>query len=148
LKGELENLKGRDISYLYHEYFEDINSPMYFRDFASALSQHSLQYLADARQNGFNVPANHPVMRRLILESQTDRLRREECMDFLSNSPFRRALVIHENREIDFAGMTSRFENLHMLSRCRPKETPPPGSHPKELRFDHNRLASRALFEA
>ncbi len=47
LKGDIETLLKTPDAYLFHEFLEDVNEPLYFHQFAARLPAHGLQYLGD-----------------------------------------------------------------------------------------------------
>jgi SAM-dependent methyltransferase len=136
IKQDLQWLKGRPSSYVLHEYLEEVNDPIYFQEFAARLARHGLVYMADGRVNGINVP-NHPVMQRFLTETASDRVLREQYMDFLTNRAFRRALVVRAGQPIDFSQMERRLENMQIMSHCKPASVPPQGTSVPELKFPH-----------
>jgi methyltransferase-like protein len=119
LRGEVQWLQGTDESYVLHEYFEDTNQPIYFRDFATRVAKHGLQYLGDALQNGIVAAENWAPFRSWMDANPDDRIRQEQYADYVRNREFRRALVCHANRTIDQTQMLRRAETMHAATFMR-----------------------------
>lgn len=108
LKGEVQYLQGKPDSYVLHEYLESTNQPFYFRDFASRIGTHGLQYVGDALQNGMVAAQNWPPFRSWMEANRDDLIRREQYADFVRNREFRRALICRGDLTIDRTQMPAR----------------------------------------
>jgi methyltransferase-like protein/SAM-dependent methyltransferase len=82
--------------YLYHEYLEIENNPMYFKDFIGLASARNLTYLGEAgladmapQRLGNEV---HDTLSRI---SGGNILATEQYMDFFTNRTFRQTLLVH-----------------------------------------------------
>jgi SAM-dependent methyltransferase len=94
LRERIEDLRPHVDAYLFHEYLEDVNEPVYFRDFAERAAAHGLQYLDEA------VPTPLPsAIGAEVLDAvealPVDALDREQYLDFLRGRSFRRGLLCH-----------------------------------------------------
>jgi methyltransferase-like protein/ubiquinone/menaquinone biosynthesis C-methylase UbiE len=112
LKGEVQYLQGKPDSYVLHEYIESTNRPLYFRDFASRIATHGLQYVGDALQNGMVAAQNWPPFRSWMEANRDDLIRREQYADFVSNREFRRALICRGDLTIDRTQMLARAQTM------------------------------------
>lgn len=112
LKREMEQWVNRPPQYVVHEYLDEANRPFYIHDFIAQAKSHGLQYLADAQNNAVLFETG-----KLLDEAKDDVTRREQYWDFLKNTGFRRALLVHADREIDRSAMMDRLESLHVSSR-------------------------------
>ena len=96
LKQVLDTIRPEADAYLFHEYLEDVNEPVYFRQFAEAAARHGLQYLSEADFGSsliWNLPKQvGETLRRIA----SDLIRMEQYMDFVLNRPFRQSLLIHQ----------------------------------------------------
>ena len=119
LKSEVQYLEGKAESYIVHEYLEDANQPIYFRDFATRIAEHGLQYLGDALQNGLFGGENWPAFRSWMEANRDDLVRREQYVDFVRNRVFRRALICHGNLAIDRTRMLARAETMQIAGFLR-----------------------------
>lgn len=119
LKGEVQYLQGKSESYLLHEYFEGLNHPFYFRDFAARIAKQGLQYLGDAVQNGMVAAENWAPFKSWMEANRDDLIRQEQYVDFVRNREFRRALICHGNLTIDRAQMLARAETMQTAAFFR-----------------------------
>ncbi len=90
---------GRPDSYLYHEMLADHNQPFYFQEFVGQVESAGLQYLGDAdvpRMFTFDLPPTA----RTFLEGMP-LLVREQYLDFLRGSSFRKSLLSHKVVEVE-----------------------------------------------
>ncbi len=97
LRDEAEQISRAQDYYLYHEYLEIENNPMYFKDFIALASQRKLAYLGEAglsdmapQRLGKDI---HETLSRI---SGGHILATEQYMDFFTNRAFRQTLLVHE----------------------------------------------------
>jgi SAM-dependent methyltransferase len=114
LKSEMQYLQGKAESYILHEYLEDVNEPIYFRDFAGLVAKHGLQYLGDALQNGMMGAESWPAFMSWMQANRDDLIRREQYVDFARNRVFRRALVCRGSLALDRTRLVSRAETMQI----------------------------------
>src|SRR6476469_5498146 len=89
-------------AHLLHDLLEDQNHPIYFQDFVARAGSNGLQYLADAQNNGsFVEEGSSAKVKRLLDSLGGDWVRREQYLDFMRNTTFRRALLVPAERKID-----------------------------------------------
>ena len=87
-------------TYLFHEYLEEVNQPLYFHQFAERAAAHGLQYIWESVQGdlaGYLRGEAKETLDRL----STDVIRREQNIDFLINRRFRRSLLCHDDVALD-----------------------------------------------
>jgi SAM-dependent methyltransferase/methyltransferase-like protein len=99
-------------SYLLHEYLEETNTPLYFRDFAARLSQHSLQYLGESDAYLTEVDNLPAGVAQKLREFSHDRIELEQYLDFVLNRTFRRTLLCHAGRPLDRSMQPERMRRL------------------------------------
>ncbi|HEY1380530.1 MAG TPA: class I SAM-dependent methyltransferase [Gemmataceae bacterium] len=157
LRGEAETLRDEPDSYLFHEFLEADNRPVYFHQFAAAAAGHRLQYVAEAAPQplpGHLPPEAVPTLAALA----GDRVRLEQHLDFLRGRAFRRSLLCHAAARPDWDGVAGRLPAFAVSSDARP-EGDGAGADgreafltPTKLRFTTNdpalRAALRHLWEA
>lgn len=85
--------------YLYHDYISDRNEPFYFHQFAAMLEPFDLQFAAEAditqtAAMGVSAEATAALNRAPILD-------REQLLDFLVNTGYRRSVVCRKDRKIN-----------------------------------------------
>ncbi len=99
LEEEIKALANEPDGYLYHEYLEEHNRPMYFRDFVSRAAAFGLQYLGEAiypHMRPLDLPAKaRDVVEQMPLEDG------EQLMDFARNRMFRRTLLCRRDVALD-----------------------------------------------
>lgn len=83
-------LNNSNESYIFHEYLEEYNTPLYFSDFVQTANNHGLSYLIDALM----VPTYVTFTENL---EPLDRIEREQYGDFLCNRNFRASILTHTN---------------------------------------------------
>ena len=82
-------------SYLFHEYLEQTNLPMYFREFIERAERVGLQYLSEAVVSEM-LTSHFPASVAATLERiSPDLLHLEQYMDFARNRQFRQTLLCH-----------------------------------------------------
>ena len=123
---EMEALKGKDDSYVYHEYLEECNFPFYFHEFTDQLSPFGLQYLGEA---DLSLPFGKANMQALTdaFESLSDGyLQLEQYSDFVTGRMFRQSLICHQeqvlSRNYD-PNILQRFRLESLLEPCLRDET-------------------------
>jgi methyltransferase-like protein/2-polyprenyl-3-methyl-5-hydroxy-6-metoxy-1,4-benzoquinol methylase len=98
-------------TYLFHEYLEDINQPIYFHQFVAKAAAHGLQYLGDAKLR--------------TAAQRGDRIGHEQYGDFLANRSFRRSLLCHAEIKLDLAAGAASLVECHATARARPVSAVP-----------------------
>jgi methyltransferase-like protein len=93
IEEEAREVAGFDDWYLLHDSLADCNTPLYFREFVERAAEAGLQYVADDRFPRWETRLPPEVVRTLT--PLPDRIRREQYMDFLFNTTFRRSLLCH-----------------------------------------------------
>jgi len=97
LKKELEALKNSEDWYLFHDYMEVVNTPIYFHQFVDQADQQNLQYLAEADfSTMFSHGFSEEICQTLEKVSQ-DIVQKEQYMDFLRNRQFRQTLLCRKD---------------------------------------------------
>jgi methyltransferase-like protein len=92
-KQVMPTLMSVNADYLYHEYLEENNRPMYFHEFISMAMEHKLQYLGEALFHSM-MSTNYPEDIRDTLDRISHNiLELEQYMDFLRNRRFRCTLL-------------------------------------------------------
>lgn len=107
IRNEIAFLRRASPHYVFHEYLEEFNQPVLFRDFAADAAAAGLSYLCDA-QSWPNDDAESQST-----ELVEDRIEHEQLQDLISLRKFRRSLLIKSNS--DFLPH-SRAERLSELS--------------------------------
>jgi SAM-dependent methyltransferase len=125
VRTELEMLQRRGDSYLLHEYLERSNQPYLLTEFVALAREHGLEYVADSRVRTSPESQSAEVQRALGELGGSDRLLREQYLDFLRNRTFRRSLLVHGGREVLGAPEASGMMGLRFQTLASPV-TPSP----------------------
>ncbi|TXT18292.1 MAG: hypothetical protein FD132_2122, partial [bacterium] len=88
LLAEIEYLRRAPPSYVYHEYLEETNEPVWFGEFMARARAAGLDYLADAGIASM-LPETLGQEAEAMLAGETDRIRREQLMDCARLRKFR-----------------------------------------------------------
>lgn len=103
LKKELQYVSQLDDHYLFHEYLEEYNDPVFFSQFIEHATRHELQYVIDTRNPFISSDNVFAEEAKKLLE--IDLIEREQYLDFLRNNTFRETLLCHQhivlNRELE-----------------------------------------------
>jgi SAM-dependent methyltransferase len=117
----LESQRER-VSYLVHEYLDEDNAPLWFRQFADRAAQHGLQYLGEANKLAVTA-ALPPAVEEALLGA--GRIEREQARDLLTGRTFRRSLLCHREVVLDedrHSGMIARIPRLWTAAEVEPAE--------------------------
>ncbi|WP_064615431.1 methyltransferase regulatory domain-containing protein [Streptobacillus moniliformis] len=95
MKDVLKNLLDKDTHYLYHEYFEKYNDPMYFYEFSKMLAKHNLIHVVDSSMSNSYPNFNQEVKTAINNECSDNRIAKEQYYDFLRNAQFRTSIITH-----------------------------------------------------
>jgi SAM-dependent methyltransferase len=127
LDEEVAKLREETDAYLFHEFLEDDNQPLYFRAFAARAAAADLQYLAEAQAG----PLPTRLAGRLagaLERIAPDLIEREEYEDFLIGRSFRRTLLCHAGVPLGRPPDPRTVTRLHLVTRLKPKQ--PVGATP------------------
>ncbi|QCD53239.1 class I SAM-dependent methyltransferase [Campylobacter sp. RM16192] len=97
----LEHIEGiekiKSDSYIVHEYLEIFNDPIYFKDFAKRLDDEGLAYLSDVNLDDvFKADLGLEGFDEYINANFTNRIDKEQAIDFFTNRVFRQSLITHK----------------------------------------------------
>lgn len=124
LKDELNQMREKDDSYLFHDYLEDVNEPLYFYQFVEAAEAQGLQYLGEADYRVMSV-SNFPREVEAMLHSvASNRVEMEQYMDFLRNRMFRQTLLCHREVALEKRPLPQSILGLHVSSPAKPESQP------------------------
>jgi methyltransferase-like protein len=95
IQEELNHLRECSDSYVYHDYLEKVNAPVYFHQFAAMAGKHGLQYLAEAEFNTMFAGGFSKETAETLEQISQDLIHTEQYMDFVRNRFFRQTLLCH-----------------------------------------------------
>lgn len=113
LRGELEQIRQLSPNYLFHEFLEENNHPVFFHEFVEHLEHYGLQYIADAKMPRAAVEQFFPDLSVTIFEQ-------EQYWDFLRNTPYRESLITHQTLPVERECLTPQFERYYLAAPLKP----------------------------
>ncbi|HXV74124.1 MAG TPA: methyltransferase regulatory domain-containing protein, partial [Sphingomonadales bacterium] len=120
LKAEVDYLGTKRDDYIFHEYLEKDNFPVYFHQFAEGARKAGLRYVADAEVATMLTEAFSENVAK-TLRTAPNILQQEQYMDFLRNRRFRRSLLCHNGQPLDRNLKGERLKNLFVSAGAFPK---------------------------
>lgn len=105
--------------FLYHDLLADESEPIYFLDFMDGAARHGLQFVAEADLKQLFPPAL-PQSASLQLQRITDRVEREQYLDFVRCRLFRQTVLCRKGCELHFDPSPDRFRRLLIGTPTRP----------------------------
>ena len=126
LRQHVELLRQHSDAYLFHEFLEENNQPVYFLQFCERLAAHGLRYLAEAEFH--SMVADTKFTPEVLLELQAlapNLLQQEQYMDFLRNRMFRQTLICHAHLQPSYDVKAERLFALRAASPLRPVSPEP-----------------------
>jgi methyltransferase-like protein/protein-L-isoaspartate O-methyltransferase len=139
--GQLANLEKWENAALLHDELSDINTPLYFHEFAAQAEQHGLQYLAEADFPQVMMHDLSDEAVNLLRQIAHSTIELEQYLDFLRHQTFRRTLLCHASIDVDRTLRAERVQHLYFASRARLRqdaegaayfETPDGSTYPAE----------------
>lgn len=105
-----EILKMQDY-YVGHEYLEFFNNPMYLHEFVDLMRKENLEYISDvALRLSIASIYNQSTVEKLQQLSQGDHVIKEQCLDYILDTKFRRALICKKS-QAEKLNFTESFPN-------------------------------------
>ena len=120
LKTELDYLRKKEFAYLFHEYLEEVNEPVYFYQFAERAAARGLQYLGEVQISAMVAGNFGAEIEQTLRQISTDLIHMEQYMDFLRNRMFRRSLLCHQGIPITHTLYPDTVRRLHVSSSAQP----------------------------
>ncbi|HKO57301.1 MAG TPA: class I SAM-dependent methyltransferase [Thermoanaerobaculia bacterium] len=106
--------------YLMHEYLEQTNAPLYFRDFAARAAGHGLRYVCEAEPHAAEVDNLPAAVAEKLRGFTSDPIELEQYLDFVVNRAFRRTLLTHADVPLDRTMHVERMRRLSASSAAKP----------------------------
>ena len=97
MKAELERILAHDAGHIFHDELAEYNEPCFFTQFAGLAGRHGLQYVGEA---DFFEMFGHGLTesaRQGLAQIGSNRLLREQYLDFLKCRRFRQTLLCHQD---------------------------------------------------
>jgi methyltransferase-like protein/2-polyprenyl-3-methyl-5-hydroxy-6-metoxy-1,4-benzoquinol methylase len=154
IKDNLQLLRNAEggANYVFHDYLEPFNAPVYFYQFAEHAAEHGLQFLAEADIAQMQDGPLSDEGREALAEIAKDRLEREQYLDFLKNRSFRETLLCHDDVVLEHEPRTDRLRSMRFSADLNCTQANPDLAAEEPLKFTATRevtySASRPEFRA
>ena len=116
LRAEAQRFVKGDPDHLFHDDLTEWNSPAYFVQFFGHAAAHGLQFLAEADQSEMEDYALPAETRRQLDILATDRIRRQQYLDFVKARRFRQTLLCHSELAVLDQASHDRVGSLYVSS--------------------------------
>ena len=120
LRSEAELVNQQDDDYIFHEYLEDCNAPLYFSEFARQAAAHGLQYLADADRGLRSLDSLPAGLLDAMRQHADGIVGQEQLLDYYSNRTFRSSMLVPAELRVDRSVTTQRLRRLFVRSPLQP----------------------------
>jgi methyltransferase-like protein/SAM-dependent methyltransferase len=121
LKTELDFIRKQSDSYIFHEYLESFNEPMYFHQFVEMAGQVGLQYVGESELSAMFGGHFSPEVQKTLSQVGHDVLQMEQYMDFLRNRTFRQTLLTHQGVKISRHLEPAILSGMYISCNYKPK---------------------------
>lgn len=114
------NLRDEADSYFFHEYLEEANQPLYFREFAARAAAQGLEYVGDSYLASGCPPHLAPETRANLERVTPDYIAWEQYLDFLRNRMFRNSLLTHAGTAVRRVPSLDALRAFYFAAPVRP----------------------------
>lgn len=121
LKDEMDRLKQRPRTYLFHEHLESCNTPLYFNEFMQRAQGAGLAYLGDDMLPSSWRGRAHPDAARLMRDLDSDILRREQYLDYLQGTQFRQTLLCRAAAPVNYSPHSDAVRGRFLSTDLQPR---------------------------
>jgi methyltransferase-like protein/2-polyprenyl-3-methyl-5-hydroxy-6-metoxy-1,4-benzoquinol methylase len=125
LRSHFRWLLEKDDYLLLHDDLAEVNTPVYFHEFASHAAAHGLQFLSEAEAAESRLEGVREDLREQIKTISADQVVLEQYLDFMKNRMFRRTLVCHADRTLDRNPSPSLIDDLAISCPAIPQSRTP-----------------------
>ncbi|WP_013628089.1 methyltransferase regulatory domain-containing protein [Rubinisphaera brasiliensis] len=139
LQRELEIVKHRQDSYLFHEHLEQDNDPLFFYQFAEQASSHGLRYLSETQFSEMVPSRFSPEITQTLQTLSRDIIHAEQYLDFLRNRTFRRTLICRADRTLQRELGADQLQRMSVRCGLKLQPSPVPLHQPGEQQFKNSR---------
>lgn len=138
----LRELEGKT-AYIFHEYLEEVNEPIYFEEFARRLADSGLQYIADAELDAVTAQIVPAETAEVVQQLAGSLIEFEQALDFVRGRLFRRSIVGQLELKPDRSVKPDRVYGLFVTSMIRlPPEGDIDSDEPAKFAIDAQRSFS------
>ena len=108
---QIEEILNMQDYYVAHEYLEYFNKPMYLHEFVDLVRKENLEYISDvALRLSIASVYNDSTVQKLQQLSQGDHVIKEQCLDYILDTKFRRSLICKKAKR-EKLNFTESFSN-------------------------------------
>ncbi len=125
LKAELEQLQKVPDQYLYHEFLEGENNPVYFHQFMERAAAKGLRYIGEAEAAAMAPRAFPEEVQKVLTRLAPNQVELEQYMDFLRNRMFRQTLLCHKEQTPNYQLRPEQVIEYAVASQARPVSQKP-----------------------
>ncbi len=117
---EIKNFSGLPSTFVFHEFLEEENKPVYFHQFTERAKVFGLTYLGDAYLHTM-LAGNFPsTVAEKLQAFNRNVIHQEQVMDFLSNRHFRHTLLCHQGTSLRRAISADVISQFYIASSLQP----------------------------
>lgn len=108
---QIEEVVGMQDYYVAHEYLESFNHPLYLNEFVDLMKKENLEYISDvALRLSIISTYNKNTVEKLQQLSQGDHVIKEQCLDYILDTKFRRSIIC-KNSQAKKLNFSESFPN-------------------------------------
>ncbi len=123
LKQEAERASKYNPHHFYHDDLAEINQPYYIEQFGALAASSGLQYITDA-DHPSTCDYDLPVpLRQTLAQLESEPLRKQQYLDFISGRRFRQTLLTHAALPIQRPIPATAWDTLYFSSPHRPRDS-------------------------
>ncbi len=134
LAEEIKNFNGLPKHFVFHEFLEEENKPVYFHQFLARAKVHGLTYLGDAFVHTMLTHHLSPVVAEKLQVFKNNLVHQEQVMDVLTNRHFRHTLLCHQGIPLTRSLSADDISKFYLANSLLPGANTPAG-----LTFTNNR---------
>jgi methyltransferase-like protein/ubiquinone/menaquinone biosynthesis C-methylase UbiE len=116
LREEVINFNGLPNAFVFHEFLEEDNKPIYFHQFMERARAHGLTYLGDAYIDTMLINNLSPVVAEQLRAFNNNLIHQEQVIDFLTNRHFRHTLLCHQDMVLNRALSSDVISRFYIAS--------------------------------
>jgi methyltransferase-like protein/2-polyprenyl-3-methyl-5-hydroxy-6-metoxy-1,4-benzoquinol methylase len=124
LRNEVKNLDRHTDEYLFHEYLEEVNDPVYFYQFLDQAAAKGLKYLGEADAYAMTSMGLPPEVDRVLARLSENWIQRQQYTDFVKNRQYRESLLCHDGIALDWARRFDHLDEFFLAGDIKPIQTP------------------------
>ncbi len=125
LRSAAEQVNSIDDDFLFHDYLEEVNAPLYFHEFVERSERHGLQYLVDADRGLYSLDGLPASLLEAIRQYADGFVAQEQVLDYYKDRTFCSTLLVPAGCHVDRAVTPARLRTLFVRSHLQPLSEAP-----------------------